>query len=108
MLTCLFYLCVVAAVVSPIFFVRGIWNEAQNSDYRWISDSSRDMYADVLKTAISVAGVAVALVASSLHDVSDPAVKWSAHRSIYPDRLHRRLFNCDAGAGARIGTSAVS
>lgn len=82
MLTCVFYLCVVAAVVAPILFVRSIWNEAHKSDYRWISDSSREMYVDVFKTAISVAGVAVTLVASTFRDVSDPIVKRSVHVAV--------------------------
>jgi len=82
MLTGFFYLSVFAAVVTPIVFVRGIWNDAQNSGYKWISDSSRGMYVDVLKTAISVAGVAVTLVASTLRDVSDAVVKRSVHVSV--------------------------
>jgi sugar phosphate permease len=78
----LFYLCVLAAVISPIFFVRGISNEAHESNYRWISDSSRGMYVDVLKTAISVAGVAVTLVASSLREGRDSIVKLSVHIAV--------------------------
>jgi len=40
------------------------------------------MYVDVFKTAISVAGVAVALVASSFHELADVVGKRSAHFAV--------------------------
>jgi len=80
-MTILFYFWVVLAVVIPILFIWSIWREAHKSNYRWISDTSREMYVDVFKTAISAAGIAVALVASSLRDTSH-LVKLSAQVSV--------------------------
>lgn len=64
-MTCFFYIVAVLLVVVPMVFVWSIWYEARVRQWNWISEHSRTMYVDGLKTMITAAGIAVALLASS-------------------------------------------
>lgn len=64
-LTCVFYIIAVLLAFGPLGFVWTIWHEANAHDWKWISEHSRNMYVDGLKTMITASGIAVALLASS-------------------------------------------
>jgi hypothetical protein len=76
-MACLFYLFVLLAIAAPTIFVRTIWRDAKKWQWNYITDSSRTMYVDVVKTLITASGIAVALVASASAHALDSLARFS-------------------------------
>jgi hypothetical protein len=74
----LFYVSLAVAIAAPAIFMWSFWRDAKARQWNWVSDTSRAMYVDVVKTLITASGVAVALVASNSARAVDSIAKSSA------------------------------
>jgi len=77
-MTCLFYLFVLIAVTGPTVFMWSFWRDAKGRQWNYTTDTSREMYVDVVKTLITASGIGVALVASASGRALDSIAKFSA------------------------------
>ena len=77
-MTRLFYLFVLIAVTGPTVFMWSFWRDAKGRQWNYTTDTSREMYVDVVKTLITASGIGVALVASASGRALDSIAKFSA------------------------------
>jgi cellobiose-specific phosphotransferase system component IIC len=67
----------------PLAFTWHVWHEARSLGWNWITEQTRNMYVDAIKTMITASGIAVALIASSGHNQNaNNAVSFSTRAAI--------------------------
>ena len=78
----LFYSFVVIVIVVSAIFVWTFWRDAKGRQWNYTTDTSREMYVDVVKTLITASGIGVALVASASARALDDIAKFSMRAGV--------------------------